>query len=137
MSTLHNSVRQFTSANVIAQLPGGSRHREYVVYTAHWDHLGRDPARPGHNIFNGAIDNASGVAGLLTLAQSFVRTKPAADRSIVFLALTGGGSRPAGVRILRGEPGFPLAGHRGRAQSGYAAHRRTHARCDGVRLREH
>ena len=62
--------------NVIALLPGGKRQHEYVVYTAHWDHLGRDPARPGHNIFNGAIDNASGVAGLLTLAQSFTAPSP-------------------------------------------------------------
>ena len=89
-ATLHNGVRRFTSANVIALLPGGSRRREYVMYTAHWDHLGRDSSLPEHNIFNGAVDNASGVAGLLTLAQSFVRTKPAADRSIVFLATTGG-----------------------------------------------
>src|SRR5271170_2707834 len=88
--TLHNSVRQITSSNVIAQLPGGSHHGEYVVFTAHWDHLGRNPALTGHNIFNGAVDNASGAAGLLTLAQSFVRTKPVADRTMVFLALTGG-----------------------------------------------
>jgi Zn-dependent M28 family amino/carboxypeptidase len=88
-ATLSNSVRQFASANVIALLPGGRRRREYVVYAAHWDHLGRAPALAGHNIFNGATDNASGVAGLLALAQSFIRTHPAADRSIVFLALTG------------------------------------------------
>src|SRR5258707_7298558 len=85
--TLHNSVRLFTSANVIAQLSGGSRHREYVVYTAHWDHLGRDPARPGHNIFNGAIDNASGVAGLPSLAQALVGTQAAAGPSILVLVL--------------------------------------------------
>jgi len=106
--TLHNSVRPFTSANVIAQLPGGSRHREYVVYTAHWDHLGRDPTRPGHNIFNGAIDNASGVAGLLTLAQSWVRTKPVADRSIVFLALTGAEAGLLGSEYYAENPVFPL-----------------------------
>jgi Zn-dependent M28 family amino/carboxypeptidase len=107
-ATLHNSVRQFTSANVIAQLPGGSRRREYVVYTAHWDHLGRDPARSGHNIFNGAIDNASGVAGLLTLGQSFIRTKPVADRTIVFLALTGAESGLLGSEYYVKNPVFPL-----------------------------
>ena len=107
-ATLHNSVRQFTSANVIAQLPGGSRRREYVFYTAHWDHLGRDPARSGHNIFNGAIDNATGVAGLLTLAQSFIRTKPVADRSIVFLALTGAESGLLGSEYYVENPVFPL-----------------------------
>jgi Zn-dependent M28 family amino/carboxypeptidase len=107
-ATLHNSVRQFNSANVIAQLPGGSRRREYVVYTAHWDHLGRDPTRPGHNIFNGAVDNASGVAGLLALAQSFVRTKPVADRSIVFLALSGGEAGLLGSEYYAENPVFPL-----------------------------
>jgi Zn-dependent M28 family amino/carboxypeptidase len=107
-ATLHNSVRLFTSANVIAQLPGGSRRREYVMYTAHWDHLGRDPARPGHNVFNGAIDNASGAAGLLTLAQSLVRTKPVADRSIVFLALTGAEAGLLGSEYYAANPVFPL-----------------------------
>jgi Zn-dependent M28 family amino/carboxypeptidase len=105
---LHNTVRQFTSANVIAQLPGGGRRREYVVYAAHWDHLGRDPMRSGHNIFNGAVDNASGAAGLLTLAQSFVRTKPVAERSIVFLALTGGEAGLLGSEYYAENPVFPL-----------------------------
>src|SRR5260370_5636476 len=107
-ATLHNSVRLFTSANVIAQLPGGSRRREYVVYTAHWDHLGRDPTRPDHNIFNGAIDNASGVAGLLTLAPSFVRTKPVADRTIAFLAPTGAEAGLLGAEYHAENPGFPF-----------------------------
>ena len=107
-ATLHNSVRQFSSANVIALCPGGKHRREYVVYTAHWDHLGRDPALPGHNIFNGATDNASGVAGLVALAQSFVRTRPAADRSIVFLALTGAESGLLGSRYYVENPVLPL-----------------------------
>jgi Zn-dependent M28 family amino/carboxypeptidase len=108
-ASLHNSIRRFTSANVIGLLAGGRRRREYVVYTAHWDHLGRDPALPGHNVFNGAVDNASGVAGLLALAQSFIRTKPAADRSIVFLALTGTESGLLGSRYYVANPVFPLA----------------------------
>ena len=107
-ATLHNSVRQFTSSNVIALLPGGSRRREYVLYTAHWDHLGRDPARQGHNVFNGAVEDASGVAGLVALAQSFIRTKPAADRSIVFIAFTGGESGLLGSEYYVEHPVFPL-----------------------------
>jgi Zn-dependent M28 family amino/carboxypeptidase len=107
-ATLHSSVRQFTSNNVIAVWPGGSRRKEYVIYSAHWDHLGRDPSRPGHNIFNGAVDNASGVAGLLALAQSFVRTKPVADRSIVFLALTGAESGLLGSKYYVDHPVLPL-----------------------------
>jgi Zn-dependent M28 family amino/carboxypeptidase len=107
-ATLRTSVRQFTSANVIALLPGGRRRRESVIFAAHWDHLGRDLARPGHNVFNGATDNASGAAGLLALAQSFVRTKPVADRSIVFLALTGAESGLLGSRYYVENPVFPL-----------------------------
>jgi len=82
---IHNTIRRFTSANVIALLPGTTRKHEYVIYTAHWDHLGR---QAGGAVFNGAVDNASGVAGLLMLAQSFSRTQPAADRSIAFIAFT-------------------------------------------------
>jgi Zn-dependent M28 family amino/carboxypeptidase len=107
-AALHDGIRRFNSANVIALLPGTHRAKEYVVYTAHWDHLGRDPTRAGHNIFNGALDNASGVAGLLTLAQSFVRTKPAADRSIVFLALTGAESGLLGSEYYVENPVFSL-----------------------------
>ncbi len=108
-ATLHNSVRRFNSANVIAVLPGGSRRHEYVMYAAHWDHLGRDPALAGHNVFNGAVDNASGVAGLLALAQSFIRTKPAADRSIVFFAPTGAESGLLGSEYYVENPLFPLS----------------------------
>lgn len=107
-ATLHNSVRQFSSPNVIALWPGAKRRREYVMYTAHWDHLGRDPQRSGHNVFNGALDNASGVAGLITLAQSFVRTKPVADRTIAFLALTGGDFGLLGSRYYVDNPVLPL-----------------------------
>jgi Zn-dependent M28 family amino/carboxypeptidase len=107
-AAVHNSVRQFTSSNVIALLPGARRKQEYVLYTAHWDHLGRDPARAGHNIFNGATDNASGVAGLLAIALSYTRTHPAADRSIVFLALTGAESGLLGSQYYTENPVFPL-----------------------------
>jgi len=107
-ATLHNSIRQFNSANVIALLPGAGRRREYVVYAAHWDGLGRDSARSGHNIFNGAVDNASGVAGLLVLAQSFSRTRPAVDRSIVFLATTGAQPGLLGSGYYAENPIFPL-----------------------------
>jgi Zn-dependent M28 family amino/carboxypeptidase len=107
-AALRNNVRQFTSANVIALLPGSGHRKEYVLYTAHWDGLGRDPARPGHNIFNGAVDDATGAAGLLVLAQSFARTKPVAERSMVFLALTGGESGLLGSRYYIENPVFPL-----------------------------
>jgi Zn-dependent M28 family amino/carboxypeptidase len=107
-ATLHSSLRPFSSANVIALWPGAQKRKECVIYTAHWDHLGRDPALPGHNIYNGAVDNATGAAGLIALSQSFIRTKPIAERSIVFLALTGAESGLLGSEYYVQNPVFPL-----------------------------
>ncbi len=88
-AAVHNRIRRFVSSNVIGVLPGAKRKHEYVLYGAHWDHLGRQPAAAGGAVFNGAVDNASGVAGLLMLAQSFSRTQPAPERSVAFVAFTG------------------------------------------------
>jgi len=111
-ATLHNSVRAFNSQNVVALWPGGKRKQEYVIYTAHWDSLGVDAqraaARSGRAVFDGAVDNATGAAGLLVLAQSFVRTKPVPDRSIVFLATTAGESEQLGAVFYAENPLFPL-----------------------------
>jgi Zn-dependent M28 family amino/carboxypeptidase len=111
-ATLHNSLRSFNSQNVVALWPGGKRKQEYILYTAHWDSLGVDAQRAathsGHAVFDGAVDNASGAAGLLVLAQSFVRTKPVPDRSIVFLATTAGDSGQLGAIFYAENPLFPL-----------------------------
>jgi Zn-dependent M28 family amino/carboxypeptidase len=107
-AALHNTVRRFSSANVIAVLPGSNHHREYVLFTAHWDHLGRDPSLAGDSIFNGAVDNATGVAGLMALAQSFARTQPLPQRSMVFLALTGAEAGLLGSRYYAENPVFSL-----------------------------
>jgi Zn-dependent M28 family amino/carboxypeptidase len=82
---LHAEVRRFDSPNVIAVVPGSGHHHEYVLYCAHWDGLGRDPSGA---VLSGAVEDASGVAGLLMLAQSFAHARPAPDRSIAFVAFT-------------------------------------------------
>jgi Zn-dependent M28 family amino/carboxypeptidase len=92
---------------VIAVWPGNSGH-EYVLYTAHWDSLGADEARPGHRIFNGAIDNATGIAGLLSIAQSFARTDPKPERSIAFLATTAAEPDLLGSQYYVDNPILPL-----------------------------
>ena len=107
-ASVHPTLRQFASSNVIAVLPGAKRKHEYVIYTAHWDHLGRQPAEAGGAIFNGAVDNASGVAGLLMLAQSFHRTQPPPDRSVVFIAFTGGEAGLLGSSYYTEHPVFPM-----------------------------
>ncbi len=89
-------------------MPGRKSH-EYVLYTAHWDSLGVDAARPGHNIFNGAVNNATGIAGLLALAQSFKRTiDPKPDRSIAFLATTAAQPDLLGSQYYVENPLLPL-----------------------------
>ncbi len=107
-AVVHQSIRRFTSANVVAVLPGARRKHEYVIYCAHWDHLGRQPAELGGAIRSGAVDNASGVAGLLMLAQSFARTKPPADRSISFIAFTAAEPGLLGSGYYVENPLFPL-----------------------------
>jgi Zn-dependent M28 family amino/carboxypeptidase len=104
-TTINNSIRRFTSSNVIALLPGGQRKHEYVVYSAHWDGLGRDP---NGAVYSGAVGNASGVAGLLMLAQSFSRTRPPPDRSIVFIAFTAEEPGLLGSRYYVENPVFSL-----------------------------
>ncbi len=97
------------SKNVIGILPGRVRPDEYVIYTAHWDHLGRcPPDKNSDDICNGAIDNASGVAGLLELARIFQR-RPRLDRSIIFLATTGEEQGLLGSQFYATKPVYPLA----------------------------
>ena len=105
---VHNTIRRFSSSNVVALLPGARRSSEYVVYSAHWDHLGTVEAPGAAKIYHGAVDNASGVAGLLTIAQSFARTMPAPDRSILFIAFTGEEDGLLGSRWYVDHPIFPL-----------------------------
>ena len=85
---LRNTVRRSVSRNVVGLVRGAERPDEVVIYVAHWDHLGRDTTRDGDQIFNGALDNATGTAGLLELAKAFtsLATRPA--RSVVFLSVT-------------------------------------------------
>ncbi len=76
------------SKNVIAKITGSKRPDEYIVYTAHWDHLGiGKPDETGDNIYNGALDNASGTAALLALTKAF-KTEKQPERTIVFLSVT-------------------------------------------------
>lgn len=85
---VRNDLRRGTSYNVLAELPGTERPDEAVIYMAHWDHLGRNLAREGsEGIYNGAVDNASGTAGLLEIARLNVQAGPA-ERSQLFAAVT-------------------------------------------------
>ena len=85
---INNTIKKSNSNNVAAIIPGSKTADEYIIYTAHWDHLGVNPNIEGDQIYNGAMDNATGTAALLSLAQSYMDLKKRPDRSILFLALT-------------------------------------------------
>ncbi len=102
-----NTMRTTPSRNVVAMIPGRRRPNEYVLYTAHWDHLGRCEPKDGDDICNGAVDNATGTAGLVALAEAHMRAG-APDRSIVFLAVTAEESGLLGSEYYAANPVFPL-----------------------------
>lgn len=93
-----SKIRTFSSNNVLAMLPGSGpgRKDEAVVYTAHYDHLGIRPEKPGDNIYNGAADNATGTAILLEVGRAFAASSKPPARSIIFAAVT------AEEQVLRG-----------------------------------
>jgi Zn-dependent M28 family amino/carboxypeptidase len=104
-----NDFRSFMSHNIIAMLPGSEAPDEYVLHTAHWDHLGRcTPAPDGDDICNGAVDNATGTAALLALAEAHAKAGPP-RRSLVFLAVTAEESGLLGAKYYAENPVFPLA----------------------------
>ena len=108
-TSFSNDIRTFESQNVIGILPGSERPDEYVIHTAHWDHLGIcTPAADGDDICNGAIDNATGTAALVALAEAHAKAGAPA-RSLVFLAVTAEESGLLGAHYYAQNPVFPLA----------------------------
>lgn len=106
---LDNKVVRSVSHNVVGLLPGTKRPDEVVLVTAHWDHVGRCKAdASGDDICNGALDNASGTAGLLALAGHFARS-PRTERSLLFLAVTAEEAGLLGSAYYAEHPIFPLA----------------------------
>jgi Zn-dependent M28 family amino/carboxypeptidase len=106
-----NTMRTIESRNVLAKLEGSDPllKDEYVVYTAHWDHYGRGVPVKGDDIYNGALDNASGVAAMLEMARAFTQVKPAPKRSILFLAVTAEEQGLLGSQYYAVTPIYPLA----------------------------
>ena len=108
--SVKNELREINSANVVGKLEGSDAtlKNEYVIYTAHWDHLGRDPKLPGDQIFNGALDNASGTAALLEIAEAFTKLATPPKRSILFLAVTAEEKGLLGAKYYAENPLYPL-----------------------------
>jgi Zn-dependent M28 family amino/carboxypeptidase len=99
-----------TTKNVIGKITGDKFPNEYIIYTAHWDHLGiGKPDERGDSIYNGAMDNASGTAGLIELARAFKNIKDKPDRTIVFLAVTAEEQGLWGSNYYALNPIYPIA----------------------------
>ena len=109
--SVKNKIRKVDSKNVVARIEGSdpALKAEHVVYTAHWDHLGRDPKLSGDQIYNGAADNASGTAALLEVARGFTLLKTPPKRSILFLSVTAEEKGLLGARYYAEKPLYPLA----------------------------
>ncbi|MDB6054221.1 MAG: putative aminopeptidase [Verrucomicrobiales bacterium] len=107
---IKQTVRSFKSHNVVGRLEGSDRElrKEWLLYSAHWDHLGLHPELPGDKIFNGAIDNASGVAGLIELARAHSKLKPATKRSVLFIATTAEEAGLLGAKYYAEHPLYAL-----------------------------
>lgn len=104
VSTVHN-----TSKNVIAKIIGSKYPDEYIIYTAHWDHLGvGKPDANGDTIYNGAIDNASGSAALIEMARAFASLKEQPERTILFMSVTAEEQGLLGSKYYSEHPLYPL-----------------------------
>ena len=105
---IKNTIRHSTSKNVLGMIRGSESPDEYFVYMAHWDHLGIDPTKEGDNIYNGALDNATGTAALLELAEAYASADTPPKRSVVFLAVTAEEQGTLGSAYYAANPVFPL-----------------------------
>ncbi|QBL09750.1 M20/M25/M40 family metallo-hydrolase [Rheinheimera sp. D18] len=105
--SISNNLRELTSSNVIGYIKGTEQPDEAIIYMAHWDHFGLDFSRPDDKIFNGAQDNAGGVAALLALAEKF-KAGPPPKRSVAFVAVTAEERGLLGSAWYADNPLFPV-----------------------------
>lgn len=106
--TVTNTIKKSVSNNVVAVIPGTKRPDENLIYSAHWDHLGVGEPIKGDSIYNGAVDNATGVAALLELAAAFQKSAQKPERSIVFVSFTGEEQGLLGSEYYAKHPVFPV-----------------------------
>jgi Zn-dependent M28 family amino/carboxypeptidase len=106
---LENRLNTVDSRNVVAMVKGSEAPDEVFMYMAHWDHLGTDPRLEGDQIYNGALDNASGTAALLEIARAFATLPTPPRRSVLFLSPTAEEQGLLGSQYYATHPLFPLA----------------------------
>jgi len=109
-ASVKNTLREVQSNNVVGRLEGSdpALRSEHVVYTAHWDHLGMADKGEGDRIFNGALDNASGTAQVLEIAEAFTKLPSPPRRSVLFLFVTAEEKGLLGAKHYATNPLYPL-----------------------------
>lgn len=103
-----NQVKYINSRNIVALIPGSEHPDEFIIYTAHWDHFGINPKFKGDSILNGALDNATGTAGLIAIAKAFASQKEKPKRSILLMATTCEEQGLLGSQYYAENPIYPL-----------------------------
>lgn len=104
---VENNLRELVSSNVVGYIEGSTYPDEYILYMAHWDHLGMDFSNPANKVFNGAQDNASGTGAVIALAEYF-KQQAQPERSIVFVLVTAEERGLLGSAWYAENPVFPL-----------------------------
>lgn len=107
--TVNNSFKKSISHNVIATLPGAESPDEHLIFSAHWDHLGKDETKDGDQIYNGAHDNATGTAAALVMAKAYAKLNIKPKRSATFLIVTAEEQGLLGSKYYAEHPIVPLA----------------------------
>ena len=105
---ISNEVQRSVSSNFFAMIEGSTRPDEYIIYTGHWDHLGKDESLEGDQIYNGAVDNATGIAALIEMANAFMKAENKPERTIIFLAVTAEEQGLIGSAYYAEAPIYPL-----------------------------
>jgi len=105
---IRNTIKKSVSHNVVAVIQGTKRPEENIIYSAHWDHLGIGEPVKGDSIYNGAVDNATGVAALLELAAAFQKLPVKPERSIVFVSFTAEEQGLLGSEYYAKHPVYPV-----------------------------
>jgi len=104
-----NTIKKSVTYNVLATIPGNKRKDEAIIYSAHWDHLGVGEKVKGDSIYNGAVDNATGVASLFEIASAFKKLSKKPERTILFISYTAEEQGLLGSEFYAKHPVFPLA----------------------------
>lgn len=105
--SVENEIKRDVSQNVIAKITGSERPDEIIIYSAHWDHLGIGPEIDGDSIYNGAHDNATGIATMLGIAEAMAKSKKP-ERTVVFLAVTAEEQGLLGSKHYAENPIYPV-----------------------------